>query len=81
MAEVVKRTTLETKEAADYLGVSVDTLRKWIREEGLPVVKIGRKHLFKTIYIDHWMEQRMNLDGRVSQLHQQSYGKLRSIKP
>ena len=79
----VKRTTLHTSEAAEYLGVSKDTIYRWVKTEGLPCLKLqnGRKMLFKTQYLDAWLEKRMNIDQQFENQYQQEYGQLRILKP
>ncbi len=32
---------LSAEEAAPHFGVEADTVRKWIREGGIPVVRVG----------------------------------------
>lgn len=43
--------------AAEYLGVSVITLRNWLKkpEIGLPAHKIGRLWRFKKTELDEWV--------------------------
>lgn len=79
----VTRSTFDTKEAAAYLGVSVDTIRRWVHKEGLPCLRMagGRKWLFKKEYIDRWMEKRMNIDQQFEEKYEKEYGKLRILKP
>lgn len=79
----IQRTTLHTHEAAEYLGVSKDTIYRWVKSEGLPCLKLanGRKMLFKTKYIDAWIEKRMNIDQQFDDKYEQEYGNLRILKP
>lgn len=79
----VERSTFDTKDAASYLGVHPDTVRRWVHKEGLPVLKLarGRKWLFKKEYIDKWMEKRMDLDSQFEEKHEKDYGKLRILSP
>lgn len=79
----VTRSTFSTKETAEYLGVSVDTVRRWVHHEGLPCLKMadGRKWLFKKEYIDRWMEKRMDVDRQFEEKYEKEYGKLRILSP
>ncbi len=79
----VIRSTFSTKEAAEYLGVSVDTVRRWVHQEGLPCLRMagGRKWLFKKEYIDRWIEKRTNIERRFEEKYEKDYGKLRVLKP
>ena len=44
-------------EAADYLGVSKDTIRSWIRKyHKIPAHKIGKQWKFKTHELDEWVK-------------------------
>lgn len=78
----MERSTFDSKEVAKYLGVSVGTVRKWVHEEGLPVLKFPgrRKWLFKKEYVDAWMEKRTNIDQQFEEKYEQEYGKLRVLQ-
>jgi excisionase family DNA binding protein len=67
------------REAAAYLGVSESTVRRWMKSEGLPGLKLqlGGRLLFKRELIDRWLEEKMN---GVYEEHQ-PYGQLRILKP
>lgn len=39
-----------------YLGISRDTVLKWINKRNMPAHKIGRLWKFKTSEIDEWIE-------------------------
>lgn len=83
MSHKVHRSTLTTKEAAEYLGVCAATVRRYVHEQGLPVLKFrdGRKWLFKREYIDRWMEKRMDIDAQFEEQYEQEYGTLRVLRP
>lgn len=43
--------------AAEYLDVSQDTIRNWIRKEsGIPAHKIGKQWKFKLSELDEWVK-------------------------
>ncbi len=42
-------------EIAKYLGVSQDTIHRWIRGKDMPAHKVGRLWKFKVIEIDDWV--------------------------
>lgn len=50
---------MSTKEAAEYIGVSPATIRQYVHENGMPVLKFpGRKKwLFRKDLIDQWIEE------------------------
>ena len=43
-------------DAADFLGVSVPTLRQWLKKELLPAHKIGKLWKFKISELDAWVK-------------------------
>ncbi len=42
------------KEICQYLGVSRDTVFKWIKSREMPAVKIGKQWKFKLSDVDKW---------------------------
>ena len=53
----IERTTMTTKETAEYLGISYWLLGKMARENKIPHFKIGGKILFRKKVIDEYMEE------------------------
>ena len=47
---------LSVDEIASYLGVSKDTVYRWIEHQGLPANKVGRLWKFKTDDVDVWVK-------------------------
>lgn len=47
---------LSLKEICDYLGVSNDTVYKWIDKRGLPAYRVGRLWKFKRKDVDDWVK-------------------------
>jgi excisionase family DNA binding protein len=45
------------REASTYLGVSPDTLYKYLSEHRIPAFKLGNRWRFKKDLLDRWMEQ------------------------
>jgi excisionase family DNA binding protein len=43
-------------EIASHLGVSKDTVHRWIRFRKMPSHKVGRLWKFKTTEIDEWVK-------------------------
>jgi excisionase family DNA binding protein len=54
MAET--REVMDIREASNYLGVSRETLYKYLYEERIPAFKLGNRWRFKKTLLDHWME-------------------------
>lgn len=44
------------EEIAVHLGVSQDTVHRWIRMRGMPAHKVGRLWKFKVSQVDKWVE-------------------------
>lgn len=44
------------EETAEYLGVTKDTIRKWIKKTDIPAHKIGRLWKFKLAEVDEWVK-------------------------
>ena len=43
-------------EIAEHLGVSDDTVHRWIRTRNMPAHKVGRLWKFKVKEIDRWVK-------------------------
>jgi excisionase family DNA binding protein len=54
MSEITDR-WLSINEISQYLGVSSDTVYKWIERKSLPAHKIGRLWKFKKEEVDEWV--------------------------
>lgn len=50
-------------EVAEYIGVSKDTIRNWIKGSGMPAHKIGRLWKFKKSEIDLWVAKKESNSG------------------
>jgi len=46
---------LSLEEIATHLGVSKDTIYRWIDERGMPAHKVGRLWKFKAKEVDDWV--------------------------
>ena len=57
------REVMNIRQASQYLGVSPDTLYKYVSEEKIPAFKLGNRWKFKKSLLDTWMEnQSLNTD-------------------
>jgi excisionase family DNA binding protein len=52
------REVMSIRQAAEYLGISPDTLYKYVREQIVPAFKIGSRWRFKKSTLDRWMEEK-----------------------
>jgi excisionase family DNA binding protein len=52
-----QREVLDIRQAADYLGISADTLYKYASEGFVPAFKLGNRWRFKRSRLNDWMDQ------------------------
>ena len=52
------REVMNIRQASQYLGISPDTLYKYVSEETIPAFKLGNRWKFKKSILDSWMEDR-----------------------
>ncbi|MGC9996219.1 MAG: helix-turn-helix domain-containing protein [Terriglobia bacterium] len=53
---VETREVMDIREASEYLGVSRETLYKYVFDERIPAFKLGNRWKFKKTLLDRWME-------------------------
>jgi excisionase family DNA binding protein len=46
------------REASQYLGITPDTLYKYLGERSIPAFKLGNRWRFKKDLLDRWMERK-----------------------
>jgi excisionase family DNA binding protein len=46
---------LSVSEISDYIGVSKETVYRWLDKGKVPAHKVGKLWKFKTIEIDNWI--------------------------
>jgi excisionase family DNA binding protein len=64
-----QREVLDIRQAADYLGISPDTLYKYASEGFVPAFKLGNRWRFKRSRLNDWMDQQSsggNMPARVA---------------
>jgi excisionase family DNA binding protein len=49
---------MNIRQASEYLGVSPDTLYKYVGEQKIPAFKLGNRWRFKKSKLDQWMEEK-----------------------
>jgi excisionase family DNA binding protein len=59
------REVMNIRQASQYLGVSPDTLYKYVSEEKIPAFKLGNRWKFKKSILDSWMENK-SLNSEIS---------------
>jgi excisionase family DNA binding protein len=58
LAHVTVREVMDIRQAADYLGISGDTLYRYASEGFVPAFKLGNRWRFKKDLLDTWMDQK-----------------------
>lgn len=51
-----------TKDIAEHLGVTKDTIHKWIKAETIPCARVGKLWKFKKSEIDAWVKSGRSVD-------------------
>lgn len=46
---------VSTKDIAEHLGVTIDTIRNWIKKETIPCHRVGKLWKFKISEVDAWI--------------------------
>lgn len=46
---------VSSKEIAVHLGVTIDTIRNWIKKETIPCHKVGKLWKFRVSEVDAWV--------------------------
>ena len=54
---------LSVEEIADHLGVTKDSIYRWIEKRGLPAHKLGKLWKFKKNEVDGWVRSGEARDG------------------
>ena len=57
------REVMNIRQASEYLGVSPDTLYKYVGENKIPAFKLGNRWRFKKSKLDEWMEEKSGEAG------------------
>jgi excisionase family DNA binding protein len=56
------------REASQYLGISPDTLYKYLSEKSIPAFKLGNRWRFKKDLLDRWMERKIERTELVAEV-------------
>jgi excisionase family DNA binding protein len=51
---------MNIREASQYLGISPDTLYRYIYEDQIPAFKLGNRWKFKKTLLDQWIERKIS---------------------
>ena len=53
----VEPISVRIEQAAEMMGTSEDTLRKWIRKAGFPYIRVGRRIIVPVSQMRHWADE------------------------
>lgn len=56
--QVAVREVMDIRQAAEYLGISGDTLYRYASEGFVPAFKLGNRWRFRKSLLDHWMDEK-----------------------
>lgn len=56
--QVALREVMDIRQAADYLGISGDTLYRYASEGFVPAFKLGNRWRFRKSLLDAWMDEK-----------------------
>lgn len=56
---MLQREVMNIREASAYLGISPDTLYRYVYDDKIPAFKLGNRWRFKKTILDQWMETKI----------------------
>jgi excisionase family DNA binding protein len=62
---LVLREVMDIRQAADYLGISGDTLYRYASEGFVPAFKLGNRWRFRKSLLDGWMDEKSGVSTKV----------------
>lgn len=57
-AQAAVREVMDIRQAAEYLGISGDTLYRYASEGFVPAFKLGNRWRFRKSLLDDWMDRK-----------------------
>ncbi len=91
MAGTEGREVMDIRQAAEYLGISADTLYRYASEGFVPAFKLGNRWRFQRSRLHEWMDQQSaesaaqaraaNLDPNAAKAPAKPVGSVRSPRP
>ena len=64
--QVAVREVMDIRQAADYLGISGDTLYRYASEGFVPAFKLGNRWRFRKSLLDGWMDEKSGVTAPVA---------------
>ncbi len=62
--QIVLREVMDIRQAADYLGISGDTLYRYASEGLIPAFKLGNRWRFRKSLLDSWMDEKSGVKAQ-----------------
>lgn len=62
---IAPREVMDIRQAADYLGISGDTLYRYASEGFVPAFKLGNRWRFRKSLLDGWMDEKSGVAAPV----------------
>lgn len=53
----MERVTIDVKDAANYIGVSIDTIYSMVRGNEIPYIRVRRRIFFRVSALNDWMSE------------------------
>jgi excisionase family DNA binding protein len=63
--QLVLREVMDIRQAAEYLGISGDTLYRYASEGFVPAFKLGNRWRFRKSLLDGWMDEKSGVSPRI----------------
>ncbi len=64
--QVAIREVMDIRQAADYLGISGDTLYRYASEGFVPAFKLGNRWRFRKSLLDSWMDEKSGVTAQAA---------------
>ncbi len=65
--QVSMREVMDIRQAAEYLGISGDTLYRYASEGFIPAFKLGNRWRFRKSLLDNWMDEKSGVKGTAAE--------------
>ena len=62
--QLALREVMDIRQAAEYLGISGDTLYRYASEGFVPAFKLGNRWRFRKSLLDNWMDVKSGVTAR-----------------
>ena len=63
--QMALREVMDIRQAAEYLGISGDTLYRYASEGFVPAFKLGNRWRFRKSLLDGWMDEKSGVAPKV----------------